>query len=76
VSEICVSKRVLLTTTNLHVNKHKTIANIRNMVVFTHTITEEYWASTLVISVLDAERGRMKIFTVSPVQEIIPLSHN
>jgi len=40
------------------------------MIVFKHTMTEEEMESTLVISVLDAETGGIRISTVSLAQEI------
>ena len=41
------------------------------MIISTHTITEEYCDGTLVIYVLETDRGGTKFSTVSAAQEII-----
>ena len=61
-SDAQVNKQPSLITTNSQVRKHQIIANISNMIVSTHTITEEYRESALVISVSDADKGGIKNF--------------
>ena len=41
------------------------------MIISTHTITEEYCDSILVIYVLETDRGGTKFSTVSAAQEIV-----
>ena len=52
--------------------KIQTIANITYVIVPTHIVAGEYWGSTLVILVLDTDRGGTKFCNVSAVQEIGP----
>ena len=40
------------------------------MIISTHTITEEYCDDTLVIYVLETDRGGTKFSTVSAAQEV------
>ena len=71
VSGTRVNGQLLLVITSSQVRKPQTMANIGNVIVHTHIITEEYRESALVISVSDTERGGRKFSTVSVVQEMV-----
>jgi len=51
--------------------KLQTIANISYVIAPTHIIAGEYSGSTLVICVLDTDRGGTKFCNVSAAQEIV-----
>lgn len=66
---------IKLITTNSQICKLRTTVDISYVITCcstgTHIITEEYWGSTLAISVLGIDRGGIEFAMASAVQEIL-----